>query len=456
MVLIGGAFIASAGLSILTMLKTTNIIQHADIYRKHRDYACSVEAADSEAFTTGSKQLTNFNEQMLDKALTSLESPELNPNPSFEKINPNEPDLLLGYRHTTVGDAEGTFGFNKQEKSVTVTAQMKTDSGGLAGWYMEYVDANPDNQYVYTVSFSLNAVEAKLVLEEVDGSGIRSYNDVVLLKSTNGRVTNRYVVIPASTTVKLRTYIQLSTQGTMTTYAESIRPLAGSGLDAPMVSITFDDGWGSVFDKARPVFEKYDVKTTQYIIAESFRSLLSGYMNLAQVQKLSQEGHEIASHSLRHCNLSKLNAGNFSYDLMSSKDTLETEFPKVTGFAYPFGAFTPEIKKAASKDYNYLRTTDSGYTNILMDKMELRAVTIDPTTTQEEFRAIVDEANAKKYWLILVYHKVDDSSDVYSLNPAALDKQIGYIKSTQVNVVTVSQGVGIVEKQQQKRFGLPR
>ncbi len=79
------------------------------------------------------------------------------------------------------------------------------------------------------------------------------------------------------------------------------------------------------------LFKKYDVKATFFVlgyIAEKFPEM---------IKKISELGHEIASHSYAHIDLRKVSKEEFETDFLKSVDILEKiTGKKVEGFRAPF------------------------------------------------------------------------------------------------------------------------
>ena len=79
------------------------------------------------------------------------------------------------------------------------------------------------------------------------------------------------------------------------------------------------------------LFEKYEVKATFFVlgyIAEQFPEL---------IKKISELGHEIASHSYAHIDLRRVSKEKFEDDFIKSKNILEKiTGKKVQGFRAPF------------------------------------------------------------------------------------------------------------------------
>jgi peptidoglycan/xylan/chitin deacetylase (PgdA/CDA1 family) len=66
------------------------------------------------------------------------------------------------------------------------------------------------------------------------------------------------------------------------------------------VMINFDDGYSSVYTLGLPIFDKYDIKTTQYIICGNVKETRNGYMSWSDIHEMYAAGHDIQAHSMSH------------------------------------------------------------------------------------------------------------------------------------------------------------
>jgi len=121
-----------------------------------------------------------------------------------------------------------------------------------------------------------------------------------------------------------------------------------------LVAITFDDAYESVYINAFPVMEKYNAKSTSFVITDFIGKINHWDVNLGwlrfrhmdegQMLEMRAAGHEFASHTVTHENLLELRDEEVYYELAASKETLEsvlgTEVPYV---AFPFGRFDRRI-----------------------------------------------------------------------------------------------------------------
>lgn len=85
----------------------------------------------------------------------------------------------------------------------------------------------------------------------------------------------------------------------------------------PMIAITFDDGPSSRTDRLLDVLKKYDVKCTFFVVGN-----MINYQS-ESLKRASVEGHEIASHSLDHSNLTKLKKKEIKKQLKDTQKMVE-------------------------------------------------------------------------------------------------------------------------------------
>jgi peptidoglycan/xylan/chitin deacetylase (PgdA/CDA1 family) len=161
------------------------------------------------------------------------------------------------------------------------------------------------------------------------------------------------------------------------------------------VAITFDDGYEDNFTNAFPIFKKYNVKATIYIVVDrhhrewsSKRKEKNNNGELKNEPKLSDEQItklinsgliEIGSHTITHDNLPTLTPENKSFEIYDSKIKIEEKFKiKCNSFCYPFGLYDIEdLKIVRQSAYTNGTTTEKGINNL--DKsnlLELKRVTI--------------------------------------------------------------------------------
>lgn len=160
------------------------------------------------------------------------------------------------------------------------------------------------------------------------------------------------------------------------------------------VAITFDDGYLDNLENAYPILEKYQAKATIYVVVDRHNRDWSTYkkahhnsgelareakLNDEQVQFLAQSDVvEIASHTLTHANLDKLDDAACLAELVDSKQQLEQLTGKaVNSFAYPFGIYSQrDVALAKQAGYHNAVTTKEGIDGLNPDFMQLQRIKI--------------------------------------------------------------------------------
>lgn len=134
---------------------------------------------------------------------------------------------------------------------------------------------------------------------------------------------------------------------------------SSAALPPRPVLVTFDDGYRSLFDVARPILKRHRIAAAIFVSTEAVETQRSFWfdqaargipssaiaaddplapMTIAQVKTMSAEGFEIGAHTVSHPVLAARTSEEQRYELAECRDTLE----KWTGrrpraLAYPFG-----------------------------------------------------------------------------------------------------------------------
>ncbi len=107
----------------------------------------------------------------------------------------------------------------------------------------------------------------------------------------------------------------------------------------PLVTVTFDDGFESIYKEAMPLLQKYGIHSTQYILGGTSKN--QAYVNWDQVVQMQKAGHEIACHTMTHPDLTTLDDQGLDYQLRQCKTELTKRVGVIENFASPYGATQP-------------------------------------------------------------------------------------------------------------------
>lgn len=227
-------------------------------------------------------------------------------------------------------------------------------------------------------------------------------------------------------------------------------------FNEPIISVTFDDGWESIYSNGFAILEQCNIKTTQYILAEHFAD--KAYLSEAQVRSLQNAGHEMASHTMTHPDLTTLSEVEADWELSESGRILSEKFGKARDFASPLGATNSTVMNFIKKHYRSHRNTVGDPKEIedvdinlseTFDRYNINAFTIRRSTTLEEVKKMIDYTIARKGWLVITYHQVDgaDRSD-FAVSPEELKEQLRLIKNSNISSATIGQVLDAIDSRE--------
>jgi peptidoglycan/xylan/chitin deacetylase (PgdA/CDA1 family) len=159
-----------------------------------------------------------------------------------------------------------------------------------------------------------------------------------------------------------------------------------------LISITFDDGLSSILKNALPELKRREIPTTVFIPA----AYIGKYpkweqkdqkiyyedriLNQDEIKELSNQGIEIASHTLNHTDLRKVHPEIAKEELLLSKSILEEITGKeVLSFSFPYGSYNDEIINLAFNcGYGFVFTTQPEIISLPSKRRVFGRISIEP------------------------------------------------------------------------------
>jgi peptidoglycan/xylan/chitin deacetylase (PgdA/CDA1 family) len=230
-----------------------------------------------------------------------------------------------------------------------------------------------------------------------------------------------------------------------------------------VVILTFDDGYKSQYSNAKPILDKYGFKATFYIVCNYVGSG-DNRMTWEEIKSLQQEGHDVASHTMNHDDLSTLSPEKVEYEVSQSKQCLLDQGIKPKSFAYPFngGSDDPAVISAVASHYDLARTaTDPlaflGCNEASGSECDTNKYTImgwshdsekksNTYNDQQMFERFVEVVNSQDEYNtngvdavpILIWHKIDNSNEEYSTSTNLFDAELKYLHDNGFTVLTMA------------------
>jgi peptidoglycan/xylan/chitin deacetylase (PgdA/CDA1 family) len=180
------------------------------------------------------------------------------------------------------------------------------------------------------------------------------------------------------------------------------------------VSLTFDDGYVSQYTTCKDLLNARNFKGTFFLTTERVQTI-GGW---EPWRELSEQGHEIGSHTITHPHLTQLSEIELREELNQSQDDINLNIPNQSclTFAYPHGDQNEYVQTVTSEYYIAGRSTwvrDSGYLNhypgdssITVNFYNIASYCVDDRAFEEiqNHLNLAEESNA---WLCAYTHDVD-------------------------------------------------
>jgi len=205
-----------------------------------------------------------------------------------------------------------------------------------------------------------------------------------------------------------------------------------------VVSLTFDDGDADNYS-VRSVLAENNLHATFYVVSGFTNS--DGYMTDAQLHDLYNDGNEIGGHTLNHTNLTEVRGAELKREICQDRSNLAAYGFNVTSFAYPFGHYDEEAKKAVIDcGYGNARGVSGGSESIPpRDAYALRAMPyiVSDTRFPKMIRYVTGVEKDGNGWAIFVFHHVCDSCDKYAVNLETFSKFAQWLAEQQSNGLVI-------------------
>lgn len=219
------------------------------------------------------------------------------------------------------------------------------------------------------------------------------------------------------------------------------------GFERPLVTLSFDDGDSSQLEHAVFTLAQYGWKGTFYIVTSWIDR--PGYITTEQLIRLKDTGHEISSHTVSHPRLWKyMPRFLIRSELQNSKSTLEGLCGTgINSFASPYGFYSKRVIREVEKSYTNHRTVDHGFNARGFDKYTIKVQEMLINVTPRQIEKWIQFAQEHNYWLVLVYHRVNESGEMWSTTPASFTEQMRILARLKVPILTMNKALAEIEQQ---------
>ena len=330
--------------------------------------------------------------------------------------------------------------------SKLVVARWKS---GAAEWRFKPILVSEHAVYAFSDEYKSNVI-TNVTVEYLLSTGTYDYEWLGDAEPTGGawKTFSAQITVPKGT-VSLTVLHALDKNGSLRVGNTSLTVMRADPFPQGMVTLVFDDGRASQFANARPILNVAGLKSTYAIITQPHRvsdASIKAFMTWAEITTLHYEGNEIAAHSRTHRDLTTLTFSEVQGEVGGSYQDLVTRGLTPTTFVYPYGGVNSNVERLArSTGFSGARGSYFGLDGASADKFNLHDILVSKTTPSAKIEKWIDQARADKRWLVLELHDVlPRGGDEYSITPKKLLNLVNYIRQTSVEVVTLQEGIRLM------------
>jgi peptidoglycan/xylan/chitin deacetylase (PgdA/CDA1 family) len=190
------------------------------------------------------------------------------------------------------------------------------------------------------------------------------------------------------------------------------------GFRASAVSYTFDDNSPKQFSVAQPMFDAKGLPATFFCIVGNLST-----SQWATIESASAKGHEIASHTLTHPDLTKLTDARLATEESESNRLIESHTgKKCVSIAYPF--CTVPKRTITSEYYPFARSCNEALVpSTPPDFLSVGAI----SSHMIQMNTAADNAATSGQWLVWLIHGIDDDPACCPITSTNLQSHLDYV-----------------------------
>ena len=344
------------------------------------------------------------------------------------------------WRPYQMGDNTALLQKRLQKGNQYLHTEISHFKSGEAKWQSEPLATTAGRAYTFGVDYRSTA-PALIIAETVLKNGQRTFTTLRALPVSSQWVRYEGTFEAPKNAQSFFISAVLQQQGSIDTDNYGLHEtthITPRQFRQPLVSITFDDGWETDYQRGAKALNAFGYRGTFYLNPSSLDT--NKFMTTLQIHELARAGHQLASHGFEHKDMTTLGQKTLRRELRNARSFITQQTTDTAvDFASPYGKTDPEVSAVIQQYYRSHRGTEDGInTKQNFDRYNLRVLFMGSETTLANLQDALTAAKEHNGWLILVYHSVNDTPVNSNAVPQAkLRAQLQTIQDNGLKVDTV-------------------
>lgn len=365
-------------------------------------------------------------------------------NRTYEDMPDSAPNLLENTAWTF--NQSGVFASAHSNSGDIRSIKLENHTIGNAAWMPQSVAVQPNELYSLSIQYYATVpVEVGVDYEFADGT--YSYRPMRQILPVPGMSELKLPIEIPKNAIRMQTSVQLASSGELETGDFKLTKIAASAtFDKPRVSITFDDGWLSSYTNGEHLLEEFGYKGTFYINPGAINT--EGFMTTPMLKNLIEKGHQLGSHTEDHIDLTSYSPESIIKQLDQANKALSDLGITEVDFASPYGKIDQRVLPyVMERSLTHRGTEVAVNTKQNYNPSELMGLFVRNTTTDDELKRMIQQAQDSNGWLILIYHQIEATPSPFIVDTPTLRRHLQILKDAGVEVQTVRQAARELQAQ---------
>jgi len=374
-------------------------------------------------------------------------------NPSFEEMDAYGKPKNWSNSIWLSNNAQFVYPVDGYDGARAAKIVVTSYTSGDAKWYFDDVAVKAGLTYEFS-DYYMSDVSSNITFRFLNNDNTYSYKGIEdLAPSATWKKYTTNITIPANAKSLTLFHIieavgNLAVDNYYLKVSSSTPPMPDPLYFAEgMTTLSFDDARMSQYSVAFPYMQTAGIKGTFYPHLIDMTNLgTNSFYHPVQMLEMQAAGNEFGSHTRTHAHLTALSTADMISEIAGSRsDLLAMGATPVNSFCYPYGEYNPTVMQSV-KDAGYTnaRSVIYGYNLRSTDKFQLFIQAVGKSATLDQIKSWIDKSKTDKTWLILMFHQIDYSGNNSGTTPEIFRGIVDYLKLTNTKVVTVGEGVGMM------------
>lgn len=213
------------------------------------------------------------------------------------------------------------------------------------------------------------------------------------------------------------------------------------------VTLMFDDGYMDQYE-AYLAMKSLGMCGVEAAVVNYLNSEDPAYMRMRHLREMADNCWEVVSHSVSHRDMTLLSPIEMEDEYYWSKKFFDDNGFNVRSFALPFGAYNARVLGIAKERayFTSVRKTEKNWNPMGAFPYDVKIQEVNSDATLAQVISWINEAQARKAWLILLFHKIrTPCADHYCANNSTFGGILNAVGGSGLPVVTYEQGLNLVK-----------